>query len=256
MEAWWSMKMITKFKHIGCAVRSILNHDDVIKWKHFPRYWPFVGGIHRSPVNSPHKGQRRGALVFSLTWVRNNSWINNGDAGDLRCHRAHYDVIVMFKWRKFLQTFPFQCIHNRKLHDGFLLGYLSDVTWASRRFKSPTLDCLFKSLLRIWSVPTRCGHIMTCWKGIPEIRLTNAKEILFFTHIGNTDIYNISGNIGHTHTYLYIYIRLYTCSCVQRYRKYITATFYGWKIFIFRRTISCWYHQSWASVRLSENPDT
>ena len=28
-------------------------HDDVIKWKHFPRYWPFVRGIHRSPVNSP-----------------------------------------------------------------------------------------------------------------------------------------------------------------------------------------------------------
>ena len=34
-----------------------LCHDDVIKWKHFPRYWPFVRGIHRSPVNFPHKGQ-------------------------------------------------------------------------------------------------------------------------------------------------------------------------------------------------------
>ena len=39
-------------------------YDDVIKWKHFPRYWPFVRGIHRSPVNSPHKGQWRGALMF------------------------------------------------------------------------------------------------------------------------------------------------------------------------------------------------
>ena len=39
-------------------------HDDVIKWKHFPRYWPFVRGIHRSPVNSPHKGQWRGALML------------------------------------------------------------------------------------------------------------------------------------------------------------------------------------------------
>ena len=29
-------------------------HDDVIEWKHFLRYWPFVRGIHRSPVNSPH----------------------------------------------------------------------------------------------------------------------------------------------------------------------------------------------------------
>ena len=39
-------------------------HDDVIKWRHFPRYWPFVRGIHRSPVNSPHKGQWREALMF------------------------------------------------------------------------------------------------------------------------------------------------------------------------------------------------
>ena len=41
-------------------------HDDVIKWKHFPRYCPIVRGIHRSPVNSPHKGQWRGALMFSF----------------------------------------------------------------------------------------------------------------------------------------------------------------------------------------------
>ena len=34
----------------------LLNHDDVIKWKRFPRYWLFVRGIHRSPVNSSHKG--------------------------------------------------------------------------------------------------------------------------------------------------------------------------------------------------------
>ena len=27
---------------------EVFNHDDVIKWKHFPRYWPFVRGIPRS----------------------------------------------------------------------------------------------------------------------------------------------------------------------------------------------------------------
>ena len=70
-------------------------HDDVIKWKHFPRYWPFVRGIHRSPVNSPHKGQWRGALMFSLICSWMNAWVNNSEAGDLRRHRAHYDVIVM-----------------------------------------------------------------------------------------------------------------------------------------------------------------
>ena len=55
-------------------------HDDVIKWKHFPRYyWPFVRGIHRSPVNSPHKGQWRGAfdVFFDLRLnksLSNQSW--------------------------------------------------------------------------------------------------------------------------------------------------------------------------------------
>ena len=70
-------------------------HDDVIKWKRFPRYWPFVRGIHRSPVNSPHKGQWRGALMFSLICVWMNSCANNREAGDLRRYRVHYDVSVM-----------------------------------------------------------------------------------------------------------------------------------------------------------------
>ena len=70
-------------------------HDDVIKWKHFPRYWPFARGIHRSPVNSPHKDQWRGALMFSLICVWINGWVNNGEAGDLRRSRTHYDVTVI-----------------------------------------------------------------------------------------------------------------------------------------------------------------
>ena len=74
-----------------------LKHDDVIKWKHFLCYWPFVRGIRWSPVNSPHKGQWRGALMFSLICVWINGSINNREAGDLRRYRAHYDVIVMKK---------------------------------------------------------------------------------------------------------------------------------------------------------------
>ena len=70
-------------------------HDDVIKWKHFPRYWPFVREIHRYPVNSPHKVQWRGALMFSVICVWINGWVNNREAGDLRRYRAHYDVTVM-----------------------------------------------------------------------------------------------------------------------------------------------------------------
>ena len=70
-------------------------HDNVIKWKPFPRYWPFVWEIHRSPVNSPHKGQWRRALMFSLICVWKTGWVNNREAGELRRYRANYDVIVL-----------------------------------------------------------------------------------------------------------------------------------------------------------------
>ena len=59
----------------------------------FPRYWSFVWGIHRSQVNSPHKGQWRRALMFL-----------SSAAGDLRRHGANYDVIVMndiMRWKQF-----------------------------------------------------------------------------------------------------------------------------------------------------------
>ena len=72
-----------------------LSHDAVIKWKHFPRYWPFVWGVHRSSVNPPHKGQWRGALMFSLTCAWTDGWVNNRDACNLRRHRVHYDVAEM-----------------------------------------------------------------------------------------------------------------------------------------------------------------
>ena len=92
----------TKFwystRNVCNKVKTILNqqqcprfyHDDVIKWKNFPRYWPFVKGIHRQPVNSPYKGQWRGALMLPLICAWINGWANNREAGDLS-----YDVIVM-----------------------------------------------------------------------------------------------------------------------------------------------------------------
>ena len=61
--------------HVG-----IIHHDDVIKWKDFPRYW--------SPVNSLHKGQWRGAFMFSLICAWINLWVNNREAGDLRRYRT------------------------------------------------------------------------------------------------------------------------------------------------------------------------
>ena len=74
-------------------------------WRHqmetFSAPLAICAEIHRSPVNSSHKGQWHGALLFSLICVWIKGWVNNREAGDLRRHRAHYDVTVMttIVWR-------------------------------------------------------------------------------------------------------------------------------------------------------------
>ena len=76
-------------------------------WKCFPHHMmtSWNGNIFRDtghlcgeftgPPVTPHKGQWRAALMFSLICVWINGWVNNREAGDLRRHCAHYDVIVM-----------------------------------------------------------------------------------------------------------------------------------------------------------------
>ena len=61
LKSWRSTALQKEVAMLGVL---ILYHDNVIKWKHFTRYWPFVRGIHLSPVNSPHKGHWRGALML------------------------------------------------------------------------------------------------------------------------------------------------------------------------------------------------
>ena len=68
-------------------------------WRHqmetFSALLAICAGNSPVPVNSPHKGQWRGALMFSLICTRINAWVNNGEASDLRRNRGHYDVTVM-----------------------------------------------------------------------------------------------------------------------------------------------------------------
>ena len=94
---WINMSNSAWLKHLAKTFYRF--HDDVIKWKYFPRYLPLVRGIHRPPVNSPHKGQRRWTFKFSLICARINSWVKNRETGDLRCHGTHYDVIVILTCR-------------------------------------------------------------------------------------------------------------------------------------------------------------
>ena len=90
--------------------RNYVNiHDDVIKWKLFPRYWPFVRRVHRSPVNFPHKGQWRGALMFSLICVLINGW--DAIAPIMTsCHVCQkcevLNPIFHFSWACFIKDVP------------------------------------------------------------------------------------------------------------------------------------------------------
>ena len=68
-------------------------------WRHqmetFSALLALCAGISPVLVNSPHKGQWRGTLMFSLICAWINDWANNREAGDLRRHRDHHDVNVM-----------------------------------------------------------------------------------------------------------------------------------------------------------------
>ena len=151
-------------------------HDDVIKWKHFSCYWPFVSGIHRSLVNSPHKGQWRRALIcVSLICVWTNGWENHWDAGDLRCHHTHYDITIIvrragllwsqrdFEWRwsvplfKCLTVLEFSFI----LFDlcllitffNFIMNYVPIVTfWIFTYHKIWILSIMFCSIWSYWII--------------------------------------------------------------------------------------------------------
>ena len=68
-------------------------------WRHqmetFSALLALCAGNSPVPVNSPHRGQWRRALMFSLICARINDLVNNREAGDLRRHRGHYDANVM-----------------------------------------------------------------------------------------------------------------------------------------------------------------
>ena len=83
-------------------------YDNIMPWKFFPRYWLFCRGIHRSPVDSTHKGPVTRVLIFSVTSAYTNGWMNHRVAGGLR-HYNNCDVIVMihrFLWGTITLTEP------------------------------------------------------------------------------------------------------------------------------------------------------
>ena len=82
-----------KIKSLSALVGLCMGHDDIIKWKHFFALLAFCAG--NSLVTGEFLAQGKVTLMFSLICAWINACVNNCEAGDLRCHRTHYDVTVM-----------------------------------------------------------------------------------------------------------------------------------------------------------------
>ena len=94
-------------------------------WRHqmetFSALWPFVREIHRSPVNSPHKGQWRGALMFSLICI----WIS---LLSKQSWGWWFETLCRPLWRHcnasgaiFLAWLEYRCCPCREWSDGWLM---------------------------------------------------------------------------------------------------------------------------------------
>ena len=133
LMCWWPLRIVIiskYFTHIFMIIfESIFiqytqrlvpqnpTDNEVTWWRH--QMETFSALLAICAGNSPHKGQWRRALMFSLICARRNSWVNNGEAGDLRRHLAHYDVTVMHWSRQWLGPLGTSFYQNMKI---FLQG--------------------------------------------------------------------------------------------------------------------------------------
>ena len=128
----------------------------------FSHYWPFMRGIHRSPVNFPEKGQWHGALMFSLIGAWTNGWVNTRDPGDLGPYGFHYDVTVMgwfmiSYWKYYATDNVVMKSWNSNLSIGFSIHFLTYI--AMIRFVACNNTALESTFL------TWPEHMMKSWHG-------------------------------------------------------------------------------------------
>ena len=133
-------------------------------------YWPFVRGVHRL--------QWRGALMFSFICAWTNGWANNGDAGDLRRHCAHYDVTVMKKKSKQIKFVS-----------------VSDACWWVTRVKCMT----WKVLIAVW-LRDICSYTASLIDGLQECVSENTRVHQSFTpdnaHIEASQTLKVNGRFS------------------------------------------------------------
>ena len=148
-------------------------------WRHqietFSALLAFMRGIHRSSVNSPHKGQWHGALMFSLICAWINSWVNNREAGDLRRLRTRDGVIVMSS----LNTSCAAYARNTDLRGQVVSSHVIDHAWYMGPCLPPGM-MLAKCLTLVLDNDREWKHIHFFQNKFSTTKVTTPKSLPYF----------------------------------------------------------------------------
>ena len=138
-------------------------------WRHqmetFSALLAICAGKSPVPVNFPHKGQWRGALMFASICVWINAWVNNRKAGDLRRYCAHYDVIVMCRGEPIRLIFTLSQNAGKRFPDRHIAVSVKSLRYGRRwhalvqdghRSTANLLSFSGLSTSKLWSLRASC----------------------------------------------------------------------------------------------------
>ena len=175
-QIWWSSTahyapVITICLSTMLIIDEHYSHDDVIKCKHFPRYWPFVWGIHRSPVNSHQKGQWRGALMFYLICAWTKARLRK------QSRLCWFETPLCSLWR--------HCNGPCGWRSDYNVQFITVTSWWARwRVKSPALPLFTKPFIQCRSKNTSKLRVAGLWAGnspvtceLPAQMASNAENV-------------------------------------------------------------------------------
>ena len=107
----------------------------------------FARGVHRSPVDSPHKCQWHRALMSTLLCAWSNGWANNQDTSDLNIHHAHYVSTGMIFLHIPLKQWPY--ISWKSIIDEIIASETWFPNWSNLSTKIVNLDIMSFRNVRI-----------------------------------------------------------------------------------------------------------
>ena len=190
-------------------------------------------------MNSPHKGQWRGAYMFALICVWINGSVNNREAGDSRRHRAHYDVIVMqtplvLWWMKHSSFLPLKRKYHG--HEIFVSTCTADCQNDNFRcnknicLKTLTIEASHKSTkhqinIQWCSVLYGTGALCDLWISSIEIARPQGRDLFSVSKLNQIfDIlYAMSYHTGESYNTILMYHHLHSAcifpfkvKCTQR----------------------------------------